>query len=152
MGAKPRRASKRNVKKKAGRRARGSGAGRGIASFAAPPPEPGLRTAATIMALGSGRGKRVQAAASELRSVCKLVTWRRSAGLWPPPSLCVRVHVRAYVCLRVRVCDVCIRSEKLKFLPLAFPKPPPPSSRAGGCKLDWHWLRPLTPAPSPLKI
>lgn len=42
LGAKPRRASERNVKRKAGRRERGSGAGRGIASFAAPPPKHGL--------------------------------------------------------------------------------------------------------------
>lgn len=59
-----------------------------------------------------------------------------------PASFCVPAYVSA--CVRPSV----YRTRELEdyFFPLFFP------SRAGGCKLDWHWLRPLTPAPSPLKI
>lgn len=139
---------------KAGRR-RAAGPGPGVCITAAPPRENGLQTAATIMALGPGRASRAhspsaRATGTDPPPASVLQTFplprararaRACIPRLPPPSFCVLVFVCVCACVRVTVCGL----EKLKivfFLP----------SRAGGCKLDWHWLRPLTPARSPLKI
>lgn len=97
LGAKRRRASKER-EEKAGRRARSRDAGPGDCIIAAPPLENGLRTAATIMALGSGRASRAPSpsarAAGTEPQTSVLQTFPPASGACPPtPSflLCASV-------------------------------------------------------------
>lgn len=140
---------KRTVKKRQGEGRAAGTRGRGIASLQLPlqkmgpeprPPSWRSRRAALPARLPRALGSR---ALSLERAFCKHVPLLSPAPAPPPPPFLLCACGR--VC--VRPCE-CVWTGELEdyFFPLFFP------SRASGCKLDWHWLRPLTPAPSPLKI
>lgn len=122
LWARNRRASKGTL---GGGREKGARSGRGPGDCitAAPPAENELRTAATIMALGSGRASRASpsspgaaAAAGKPRARSLQTFPSRPERASPTPSFllcaCVRACVRAYVHLCVRVCA----EEKLKII------------------------------------
>lgn len=137
----------RNVKERQEQGAQ-PGRGRGIASLQLPlqkmgsePRPPSWRSGRAVLPARLPRALGPRALSLQ-RAFCKHF----------PPLSCARPPTPSFllcacVCACVRPCDCVCGLENLKiiFFPL-FP------SRAGGCKLDWHWLRPLTPAPSPLKI
>jgi hypothetical protein len=78
-----------------------SGRGPGDCITAAPPPENGLRTAATIMALGPGRASRARSRPRALRPRPRAPSERLQTfpPLERPPPFCVRVYVRPSVCV-----------------------------------------------------
>lgn len=103
---------------------------------------------------GARAGPRFPRAFPERTGPRALRVERGICGHVPLPSLAPGPHpLLSFVCLWtcVRASPrVCVQTRELAdyfFFPLFFSP-----SCAGGCKLDWHWLRPLTPAPSPLKI